>query len=218
MQVQCSQCSTRIQIEDAKVPDRPFKLKCPRCQTVLSLPGRVAAAAETTVAEPRSAPPPVAPTEPPGAETLAREDRLRQGHNDAIVALSSPVPLLEQALRRLGYNVDTVEDIEEGTRLLEQGVYELAVTSPGKAEPGRPETLAQRILRLSPEMRRQVFVILVGEQLRTGDGTQAWTAQADLVINPADASRCENFIRSTVAEKKRLYQAWLDARRKVESD
>ena len=53
MQVQCSQCSTRIQIEDAKVPDRPFKLKCPRCQTVLSLAGRGAGG---PVERPRSGP------------------------------------------------------------------------------------------------------------------------------------------------------------------
>jgi predicted Zn finger-like uncharacterized protein len=218
VQVQCSQCATPIRIDDAKVPDRPFKLKCPRCQAVLSLPGRAPSPPEAPAAENPAAPPAPRVQEPLGPEALAREERLREGHNDAIVALPTPVPLLEQALHKLGFNVDTAEDIEEGTRLLEQGVYEVAVTSPGFAEPGRPEALAQRILRLSPDTRRRVFVILVGDQLRTGDGTQAWTLQADLVINPADAARSENFIRSTMAEKKRLYQAFLDARRRLDAE
>jgi predicted Zn finger-like uncharacterized protein len=39
VQAQCSQCATRIQIDDAKVPDRPFKVKCPKCQAIIPLPG-----------------------------------------------------------------------------------------------------------------------------------------------------------------------------------
>ena len=42
MQAQCSQCSARIQIDDSKVPDKPFKVKCPKCQAVITLPGRTA--------------------------------------------------------------------------------------------------------------------------------------------------------------------------------
>jgi hypothetical protein len=34
--------------------------------------------------------------------------------------------------------------------------------------------LARRILRLTPDMRRRVFVILAGDQFHTADGTQAW--------------------------------------------
>ncbi len=98
---------------------------------------------------------------------------------------------LQQALERLKFNVDSVDDIEEGARLLEQGVYEVAVTARTPPEPGKPETLAQRMLRLPLDARRRVFVILVGEEFRTADGTQAWAAQADLVVNPADAGRCE---------------------------
>ena len=40
MQAQCSQCSSRIQIDDSKVPDRPFKVKCPKCQALITLPGQ----------------------------------------------------------------------------------------------------------------------------------------------------------------------------------
>ena len=113
--------------------------------------------------------------------------------------------------------MDAVDDIEEGARLVEQGVYEVAVTSRTPPEPGKPETLAQRLLRLSPDSRRRVFVILVGEEFRTADGTQAWVAQADLVVHPNDAARCEHLIRSTLTERKRLYQPFVDARRKIES-
>jgi predicted Zn finger-like uncharacterized protein len=231
LQAQCSQCATRIQIDDAKVPDRPFKVKCPKCQAIIPLSGRGAeAAASGGPSAPSRPPAPPAPTaeppaadaakaEPPSPEAIAHLERLQGSSNDAIIALAGPPAApIEQALRRIGFNVDTVADVEEGARLLEQGVYEVAVTSHAAGGQGRPETLAQRMLRLSPDMRRRVFVILVADEFRSGDGTQAWAAQADLVLHPTDASRSEAFIRATMAERKRLYQAFLDARRKLDSE
>jgi predicted Zn finger-like uncharacterized protein len=252
MQALCSQCSTRIQVDDARVPSHPFKVRCPKCQTVLSLPGRAPdsgasaappqpppAEAPPAEAPPAEAPPPsvpapepqpqqAAPSPPPapapipdvpGPATLSRLEKASQGDNDAIIALSGPAaPALRQALVSLGYNVDSVENIEEGARLLEQGVYEVAVTTRTPVDPGKPESLAQRMLRLPADARRRVFVILVGEEFRSGEGTQAWAAQADLVINPNDAGRCESLIRATISERRRLYQPLNDARRKIERD
>lgn len=227
MQAQCPQCSTRIQIEDAKVPDRPFKVKCPRCQGVLTLPGRGAEApTPTETAAPPAAPPPdpapapyVPPPAPPSAAAVARRERAERSDNDALVALSGPVAqTIGTALERLGFHVDAVDDVEEGARLLEQGVYEVAVTARAAAEPGKPETLSQRMLRLPADVRRRLFVILVGEEFRSGDGTQAWAAQADLVLHPADAARGEHLVRATLSERKRLYQPFLDARRRIEGD
>jgi len=217
VQAQCSLCSTRIQIDDTKVPDRPFKVRCPKCQAVMTLPGRGADPPAAPEAEPP--PPAYEPPPPPSPAAVARRERAEAGANDALIAMSGPTAtILQQALERLKFNVDLVDDVEEGARLLEQGVYEVAVTARTPPEPGKPETLAQRMLRLPLDARRRVFVILVGQEFRTADGTQAWAAQADLVVNPADAGRCEHLIRSTMAERKRLYQPLLDARRRIESE
>jgi predicted Zn finger-like uncharacterized protein len=235
VQALCSQCSTRIQIDDAKVPDRPFKVRCPKCQTVLTLPGRAAGSPAAAEAEPPASadapgpvgalahahetPPAYAPPPPPSPAAAARRERADAGDNDALIAMSGPAAAsLRQALESLKFNVEAVDDVEEGARLLEQGVYEVAITARTPPEPGKPETLAQRMLRLPLDARRRVFVILVGQEFRTADGTQAWAAQADLVVNPADADRCEHLIRSTMTERKRLYQPLVDARRRIESE
>jgi predicted Zn finger-like uncharacterized protein len=224
VQSQCPQCSTRIQIDDAKVPEKTFKVRCPKCQHVMTLAGR----GQPEGAAEAPPPPPPPPSPPPAAEgsapllseaALERAERAAAGERDAIVALVGPAAEpLQRALERLGFHVDVVEDVEEGARLLEQGVYEVAVTSRDGIEPGRPETLAQRMLRMPLDMRRRVFAILVGEDFRTGDGTQAWAAQADLVLHPNDTARAEHLIRATMTERKRLYQPLVDARRRVESE
>ncbi|HKR01124.1 MAG TPA: zinc-ribbon domain-containing protein [Pyrinomonadaceae bacterium] len=35
MIVVCSQCATRLQLDDAKVPSRPFTMRCPKCQSII---------------------------------------------------------------------------------------------------------------------------------------------------------------------------------------
>ena len=35
MIVVCSQCTTRLQLDDAKVPTRSFTLRCPKCQSII---------------------------------------------------------------------------------------------------------------------------------------------------------------------------------------
>ena len=55
MQASCPQCSHSFAIEDSRVPDRPFGVKCPRCQNVIRLPGRAPTAA-TPVSSARATP------------------------------------------------------------------------------------------------------------------------------------------------------------------
>jgi predicted Zn finger-like uncharacterized protein len=216
LQAQCPQCTTRFQLPDDKVPDRPFKVRCPKCQTVVALPGKGDPAAAPAIPAPDAPkPPPPAPATPPRREHTGPE-----GAEDALIALADTglAETLTGVLGRLDFNVDVVEDVEEGARLLEQGAYALAMTSRDNGVPGGPMTLAQRMLRLTPDPRRRVFVVLVGDDFATADGTQAWAVQADLVLNPGDAASCEHLIRATITERKRLFQPYLDARRRIETE
>ena len=44
MIVVCSQCTTRLQLDDAKLPSRPFTIRCPKCQQVINAQPPVVAA------------------------------------------------------------------------------------------------------------------------------------------------------------------------------
>jgi predicted Zn finger-like uncharacterized protein len=224
VQANCPNCQNRIVIDDAKVPDRAFSVKCPKCQNVVKFPGKAAAAAPAPAAPVEA---PVAAEAPPSEEVRAqmmaqvrREMSIGEpGRPAARVlvavhdrALAGTVAL---PLTRLGFQVDTLDAAEDGARLLEQGVYDIVVTTRAAATGGE-ETLFQRIGRLSPDSRRRVFVILVGGDLKTGDGTQAWASTADLVLNPRDAGTAEVILANTIAERTRLYQVFQDARRRHE--
>ncbi len=236
MQANCTSCAQRIVIDDAKVPDRPFSVKCPKCQTVVRFPGKGAApvvsapgtssfasnlpagaypAAPPTSAFPAypaapgaasAAAPGSAPAPPPAAATgpaaASSGDRAQAG------AMALP-------LTRVGYQVDTVDNPEEGARLLEQGVYDLVVATRAAAGSGR-ESLYQRLSRLSPEGRRRIFVVLVGDEFKTGDGTQAWAVMADVVVAARDIPNADAVLLPALAERTRLYQVFTDARKRFE--
>jgi predicted Zn finger-like uncharacterized protein len=265
VQANCTNCAQRIVIDDAKVPDRPFSVKCPKCQTVVRFPGKGAApvvsapgtgsfdtklpvgaypgapatsafpaypAAGVPAAAGAASAPPAAPTapsaapEPPSEEMrasmmaqLRRELSFGEGKmvGRAMVALGDRTQAGAMALplARIGYQVDTVDNPDEGARLLEQGVYDLVVATRAGAA-GR-ESLYQRLNRLSPEGRRRLFLVLVGDEFKTGDGTQAWAVMADLVIAARDIPTADAVLLPTLAERTRLYQVYADARKRLEA-
>jgi hypothetical protein len=236
-------------IDDARVPERPFSVKCPKCQNVVRLPGKGASASApapnaSPSPGPAAAPAASAPAPPPpSAETPAFETSSASEGNDEVRALvmaqlrremsaeggggagRALVALPDRGhagaitvtLSRLGYSVDTVDDWEEGARLLEQGVYALAVAARVAGAAGKGESLYQRINRLNPEARRRVFVVLAGDEFKSGDGTQAFACLADAVLNSRDVGNADSILRNAIGDRTRLYQAFHDARKRFEA-
>jgi len=228
-----------VVVDDAKAPERAFSVKCPKCQTPVRFAGKVpavpgAAAAATSPAAMTVIPGAELPpsTSAAGAESgdmragmmaqLRREMGLAPGGGEAsmraLVALPDPgqAATLAQALARLGYAVENPDEAGEAVRLVEQGVYGVIVTSKVAGAAGK-ETLLQRVGRLNPEGRRRIFLALLGDEFKTGDGTQAFAAMADLVVGSYDTAGVETALRSTLAERTRLYQMFTDARRRFEA-
>lgn len=266
MQANCTNCQQRIVIDDAKVPDRAFSVKCPKCQTVVRFPGKggapVVSAPGTSsfasnlpagaypAAPPTSAfpaypnapaaspsaapgsapapPPPTAAAEAPASEemraTMMAQIRREMSMGEGKLAGRAMVALADRAqagamalpLTRLGYQVDTVDNVEEGARLLEQGMYDLVVAVRTAAAAGR-ESLYQRLNRLSPDRRRRIFLVIVGDEFKTGEGTQAWAVMADVVVAARDIPNADSVLLPALAERTRLYQVYLDARKRYEA-
>jgi predicted Zn finger-like uncharacterized protein len=228
VQAICPQCSQKIGIDDAKVPDRPFNVKCPRCQNVLKLPGKgagteagepaagpAAAGGGGAGARPEASKAPMPPAPPAGFGAPLPGERALLAITDSANAAA-----LTGTLSRLGYPVDPADEGGDAARQLEQGVYAVVATTRAFSAPsghGQSETLYQRITRLSPENRRRLFVVLVGDEFASGNGTQAFAALVDLVLNTTDLAVADNLIRGTVGERRRVYQVFHEARTRFEA-
>jgi predicted Zn finger-like uncharacterized protein len=247
VQTTCPHCSQGLTIDDSKIPDRAYSLKCPRCQNSVrflgkgmppqpasepatavidddTLPSRPIATTPATQTAGAPSAPTVPATEEVRAQILAqmrREIAMGEptGAGRAIVVLPDRerASATTSTLARLGFAVETIDDGDEAARLVEQGTCTLLAATKTVAGTGLPPTLYQRLNRLSTTARRRVFVLLVGDEFKSGDGTQAFTVCADLVVHPRDLGTFDNLLHVTMGERQRLYQAYLDARLRFEA-
>jgi hypothetical protein len=233
VQAACPQCANKITVDDTRAPERPFAVKCPKCQATVRFPGRTAAAPAGAAATPApaGAPPAAAPVVAPAPGEAAAGDEVRgaalaqhrrevaqkdTGHGrKVLVALADRhlAAALVQPLTRLGYTAEVLDTPDEGGRMLEDGLFDVVIATRTAAVPGRQDTLTQRVARLGPAARRRIFLVVVGDEYKTGDGLQAFAVMADLVVNPRDAAAVEAPLLSAMAERARLYQPLVDARR-----
>jgi predicted Zn finger-like uncharacterized protein len=213
MQASCPHCQNKIVIDDARVPDRPFSVKCPKCQQAVKFPGKSAAAAAAPAPAAEPPPPP-----PPSADEMRPGEPTHQGER-ALVALADrgQAGHMELMLTRQGYSVDTLADMDEAARLLEQGAYDVIVTAP-VAGAGGKESLYQKACRVNPETRRRFFMVLVADGVKTGDGTQAFALQGELVVNVREVTNCGAAFRNTLAERGRVYTVYTEARKRADKE
>lgn len=218
MQASCSSCSNVVTVDEnnPKLPEGPFSVKCPKCQTPVRFPGRgasKAAAAPAPRPQAEPAPPPPAPPRPaaaplkptalPGERALVALDDKQRGAEIA------------RCLGLLGYEVDIMADAD-GVRALEQAAHVIVVMARTVAESGAL-TCYQRLFLLNSDLRRGFFLILVGDEYTTGDGVQAFVVHGDLVVASPDAGSCEYVIRERLIERSRLFRVFVDCKRKFEA-
>ncbi|MGH9459629.1 MAG: zinc-ribbon domain-containing protein [Vicinamibacteria bacterium] len=241
VQTNCPQCSQKLVVEDDKIPAGPFMLRCPKCQTTLKLPGKAGAAAlppsapqmdagsplppgNASPSRPQSPEPAstmVPPSPPPAAPATRSEGASVGGNGRALVVLDHQAdPSVQSAvgtlLQRNGYGIDSAMEVQQGVHLLERNSYAVVVTTSNGGSGRDKVSLYKRVAALAPEIRRNLFLVLLGNEFSSGDGTQAFSAMADLVLNPKDVGGSEDLLRSTLAERDRIYRSFLEAQARLD--
>lgn len=129
----------------------------------------------------------------------------------ALVHFSDPalVQRVSTLVARAGFLVDKLDDGEEKILKLQQGDFDLVATSSN----GAPESqvVVNNVNRLPMEVRRRLFLVLVGDQFKSGDSTQAFVTRSDLVLKGDDVESAGRLLTFTLEERRRLYQSFLDA-------
>jgi predicted Zn finger-like uncharacterized protein len=229
----CPKCSQVITVDDSKVPAGPFMLRCPKCQETMKMPGRSQANATGVSEEEKSPPPPrdVSQAAPPPPSPAAKDDskplpppqkapepggaRETAGGNGGRRALvwlpdTNQASAMSRLLERSGYRAEYIDVWDQKIEEIHQGRYDVIATHRNGASASGEKDLFKVITMLPPETRRRIFVALVGEEFKTGSGTQAFTAMADIVCHPQELDSADIVFRSSVAERARFYRSFLE--------
>jgi hypothetical protein len=122
---------------------------------------------------------------------------------------------MASVLGRLGFAVEQLDTPDDKILRLQQGDYALVVSTRNGVPDDRN---VHRMIQTMPlEIRRRLFLVLVGDDVQTGEGIQAFALLADLVVQSKDAPTCDRLLAQTLQERKRVYQTFWDAEdRKLE--
>jgi CheY-like chemotaxis protein len=135
----------------------------------------------------------------------------------ALVALPDDrqAGIITVTLSRAGYDVETLDDWEEATRLLDRAAYDIVVTTHAASAKGGYSPY-QKIVRMPAETRRTLCLIVVADDVTTGDAAAAYKLQADLAVRSDDLHDAGMEFREVVFDRKRVYQAYMDALKRLE--
>jgi hypothetical protein len=152
---------------------------------------------------------------------MRSEEPTEGGNGRALVVLDKQAdPAVQSAvgtlLRKSGYGIDAAMEAQQGVQLLERNSYTLVLTTPNGSSGPDKVSLYKRVVALAPDARRNLFLVLLGSEFSSGDGTQAFSTMADLVLNPKDVGSSEDLLRSTVAERNRIYKSFLEAQARLD--
>jgi hypothetical protein len=145
-------------------------------------------------------PAPAAPTRSASESSTAQETVAGNGSLRALLWLSDTnhSDAMSSLLGRLGYQTEYLDIWEQKVEDIHQGRYDVIVTNRNGASPNGERDLFRLVNRLAPETRRRIFMVLVGDEFKTGNGTQAFTAMADLVGSTARSSRSKTSSESSI--------------------
>ncbi|MCA1636019.1 MAG: zinc-ribbon domain-containing protein [Acidobacteria bacterium] len=214
MIVTCPNCTTRLQLDDAKIPTRAFSVRCPKCEQLINAP-------PPTQQNHKDALGAVGDL-PEVARLLSA--LLRRGAGETVDAQVARRPVWER--RRALLCVGSAQG-DDAARALAENNFEvyLAADAPQAVERMREDvpdvlvldaefdTREQGALSMCreinslrmPERRRLVFVQL-STTARTGDAHAAFLLNANLVVNSSEVKELPRALEKNLRDLNELYR------------
>lgn len=228
MIIRCDNCSVSLQLDESKIPNGNFTVRCPRCQNMLrankDAKGSPAAQLEANKAA-------------PAAETGTQQFAEKQSEfeiNNALrsllsalqtgkAGLSSPDEEVEKPRRVLlclgekrdevarllseeGYRVYIAQTPAQANERLREGKTEIVIFSPDfAAEFGGAAILQQKSTTMYSSERRRLFLVSLEDGGTTMNAHDAFLRNLNLIINTSDIPQMPLILNRAVLDFNDLY-------------
>lgn len=218
LRVTCQHCQRVVAIDSEKVPDTPVSYRCPSCQGKVVVDKRkLLAPPPAEAAAPPAAPPAASPgaaAAPPAPERQVTELALPPGESIPPGLLVAEDPDLGDQLQRALEPFDcALERVADAAAARERALVEpppllvWAARAVGKP----PYPALEPLVGLPPRERRQTFLVLVGDDVKTLDGNLAFLFQVNLLLNRQHLPQAPGILYSALRFHQRLYRPFLAA-------
>jgi hypothetical protein len=225
-----------LNVPDEKLPPgRTLKFACPSCKNTITVtrepdhsgmefPGMGVAVPDTTPSamkmdETQNVPVPAAPMK--DGEALASlaeamEDELEalveEGSKRALVADPENLDRIVPSLKKIQYIVTPVKTFDDGLKKLQFNFYDLVVINEKFCGADSADNaILKAIEPMTMDVRRRMFVALVGKNFKTLDRMAAFAKSVDIVVNEGDFANFELILKKALKDNETFYRPFLKA-------
>ena len=144
---------------------------------------------------------------------LSRLDFFELGDKTALICADLlTTESVRATLKSLGYKSHSAETSETAIDRLRYTAYDVVVIHENFAGSSlRSNAMLSYMATLPMAQRRNSFVCLIGDSLRTFDAMQAFAESVHIVVHPMDLPNFAAILRKSIAEFELLYKVYKDA-------
>jgi predicted Zn finger-like uncharacterized protein len=216
MEVQCKSCKAKFKISDEKLPTgQVISLKCPKCESKIEVDTRGTQATASAASL-------QAIMDDMASDTydaaLRPFDFLEEGVETALICEQDEAvrEKIRSALQEMNYNITDAASTRDALKYMRFHNFELVAVNEG-FDGGDPASnyVLRYVAQLSTSIRRDVFVILVGDGFATGDSMTAFNKSVNFVLNPEDVDELERILKLSLADYEEFYRMLRDTMKKM---
>jgi hypothetical protein len=216
MEIRCEECQAIIQIPEKRVPrNSEFRLNCPRCKRKILASTKTSESLEkgkTDVSYPPR-PPDVTPlmSDDPNDDLPEAMDCLQPGQSGALLCVDREESreALKATLESLGYVVDIPAAVDHALQRLRFNQYHVILLD-DDLERRSQNPMVGYLAGLNMNVRREMFVVLIGKGFNTGDHFQAFVESVDLTLHPNDLPQLATFLTRGMRNHERFYKVFTE--------
>jgi hypothetical protein len=216
MEIRCEACHAVIQIPDERVPQSSaFSINCPRCKRKILASTKTSespAEGQTNLTLP-SSPSEVTPREnhDPDDDLHEAMSSLQPGQCAALLCVNRVEPRdeLKAMFEGMNYVVDIPAAADHALQRLRFNQYHVILLD-DDFEGKSPNPVAEYLARLNMNIRRDMFVVLIGQRFKTGDHLQAFKESVNLILHPDDLPQLPTFLARGMTDHQRFYKVFTE--------
>ena len=215
MDITCTHCGAKLKVADGRLPlDRPATLKCGKCQGKIEVDARKGEAKDFQSGG-------------DGLNAMVHEveskaydpsdkpfDYLLKGEKTALICEQNPKTkeTITTALKEMGYRVAEATTARNALKYMRFQTYDMVVVNESfEARSADTNHVLQYLAQLPINVRRHIFVGLVGNGFKTMDNMMAFNKSVNLVVNLQDIPEIEKILLGALADHENFYQVFWES-------
>ena len=235
MIIRCDNCSVSLQLDEGKIPNTNFTVRCPRCQNLIRVtPGAKNASPVQQLQA--NAPAPAVSENKQEFAAKENEFQINSAMRSLLAALQTETKVADlddeksekprrvllclgerrdavaKTLVDAGFKVYLAETPAQANERLREGKTEILVFAPDfAAEFGGASIIQQKVNTMSAAERRRLFFVTIEDGGTTLSGNDAFLRNLNLVVNSNDVSQFPLILNRALRDFNEIYRHYKEA-------